>query len=69
MSIADIAIVATLSTLNLVQPVDDERFTLLAKWFDKMKKCPFYVTGNIPGLQKLRAILQDRSDFSIGLAD
>lgn len=69
MSIADIAIVGTLSTLNLVQPVDGVRFPSLAKWFEKMKRFPFYVTGNVPGLQKLRAILQDRSDLPIGLVD
>lgn len=69
MSIADISIVATLSTLNLVQPVEEKRFPLLAKWFERMKKNRFYVAGNVPGLQKLKVILQDRCDFPIGLAD
>lgn len=69
MTIADISIVATLSTLNLVQPVDDAKFPLLLKWFDKMKKYPFYAAANIAGLKKLRAILQNRSDLPIGLVD
>lgn len=68
MSIADISIVATLSTINMVMPVDGDRFPLLSKWFETMKKCSFYARGNIPGLQKLRVILQDRSDIPIGLS-
>ncbi|KAG4068652.1 hypothetical protein HA402_002343 [Bradysia odoriphaga] len=69
MSIADIAIVATFSTLNLVIPVDGVTFPLLKKWFEEMKKFPFYAAGNVPGLQKLRAIVQNRSDLPIGLVD
>lgn len=69
MTIADISIVATLSTLNLVQRVDVDHFPLLAEWFSKMRKCPFYVNGNLPGLNKLRAILQKCSSFEIGTAE
>lgn len=65
MSIADIAIVATISTLSLVLPVDSLKFPLLTEWFEKMKKCPFYAVGNVPGLQKLRVILENRSDLPI----
>lgn len=69
MSIADLAIVATLSTLNLVLPVDGVAFPSLTKWFQEMKKFPFYAVGNVPGLQKLRVILQHQSDLPIGLVD
>ncbi|KAJ6637469.1 Glutathione S-transferase E14 [Pseudolycoriella hygida] len=64
-TIADFSVVATLSTVNLVQPVNDNQFPKLAKWFQNMKQRPSYVSGNVPGLQKLRAILADRSDFPI----
>lgn len=69
MSIADISVIATLSTLNLVQSVDDQRFPLLSAWFNKMRAYPFYVNGNVPGLRKLRDILQERSSFKIGLVE
>jgi len=69
MTIADISIVATLSTVNLVQSVDNEKFPLLAAWFNKMRSYQFYVNGNIPGLRKLREILQGQSSIQIGLVE
>lgn len=69
MTIADVAIVATLSTLNLVQRVDKKKFPQLAAWFNKMRQYPFYAKTNLPGLQKLRDILQERSRFTIESAE
>lgn len=69
MTIADISIVATFSTLTLVQPVDNEKFPLITAWFNKMRSHPFYVNGNIPGLRKLKEILEKQSSLPIGLVE
>ncbi|XP_052743652.1 glutathione S-transferase 1-like [Bicyclus anynana] len=52
MSLADIAIVATVSTLNVLVPVNKERYPVLFSWMFRMSQKPFYTTGNLKGLNE-----------------
>ena len=63
MSIADFSVVATLSTLDLLLPVDQEKFPKLGIWFEKMKTLPYYRTANQKGLDDLKRKLASKSKF------
>lgn len=56
LTIADLSIVATLSTVLLVVPFDKD-YPNITKWFTKMKELPYYKDGNQVGLDKLKALL------------
>nr|XP_032520109.1 glutathione S-transferase 1-like isoform X2 [Danaus plexippus plexippus] len=51
-TLGDIAIASTVSTLNVVVPIDEKRFPLLSGWLFKMSEQPFYITANKKGLQE-----------------
>ncbi|CAH2089096.1 unnamed protein product [Euphydryas editha] len=52
LTLGDIAIAATVSTLNILTPIDKERFPLLWSWLFRMSEQPFFVTGNNKGLSE-----------------
>lgn len=57
MTIADLSIVATLSTVNMLLPVDADQWPELAAWFGGMRVRNCYAKANAPGLGKLHEIL------------
>jgi glutathione S-transferase len=62
-SIADFSVVATLSTLDLIMPVEKEDFPKLTAWYAKMKELPYYETANQRGLDDLKEKLMKKSKF------
>ncbi|XP_059048801.1 glutathione S-transferase 1-like [Achroia grisella] len=48
-TVADISVIATVSTLDKVVPISDE-FPKTIAWFNKLKETEFYKKGNEPGL-------------------
>ncbi|XP_039759255.1 glutathione S-transferase 1-like [Pararge aegeria] len=52
MTLGDIAIMATVSTLNVLVPVDKDKYPVLLSWMYRMSKEPFYTTGNLKGLNE-----------------
>uniref|UniRef100_A0A182LRU1 glutathione transferase n=1 Tax=Anopheles culicifacies TaxID=139723 RepID=A0A182LRU1_9DIPT len=60
LSVADLAIVATLSTLNLLVPIEANRWPRVHEWFKEMQALPYYNEQNSVGLEKLRGILATR---------
>ncbi|XP_045777996.1 glutathione S-transferase 1-like isoform X2 [Maniola jurtina] len=52
MTLGDIAIMATVSTLHVLIPVDKNKFPVLLSWMFRMSKEPFYTTGNLKGLNE-----------------
>ncbi|CAF4876637.1 unnamed protein product [Pieris macdunnoughi] len=52
LSIADISIASTISTLNILVPVDKNRFPNLVRWMYKMSEEYFYGTANEKGLEE-----------------
>lgn len=50
LTIADLSIVASFSTISLVLKFPDEKYPNVQRWFKKMQKYPFYQKGNQEGL-------------------
>ncbi|XP_026320643.1 glutathione S-transferase 1-like [Hyposmocoma kahamanoa] len=51
-TLSDITLVATVSTLNIMVPIDATRFPRLSRWFQLMSKESYYLTGNAKGLKE-----------------
>ncbi|XP_037827653.1 glutathione S-transferase E14 [Lucilia sericata] len=62
LTIADISIVSTVAALNLVFPIDYEKFSNLYDWLQRLKKMEFY-QYNEEGIQKLRYLLEKVGKF------
>ncbi|XP_052894543.1 glutathione S-transferase E14-like isoform X1 [Anopheles moucheti] len=54
LSVADLAIVATLSTLDILVPIEADRWPRVNEWFKEMQALPYYNDQNCAGLEKLR---------------
>ncbi|XP_052894544.1 glutathione S-transferase E14-like isoform X2 [Anopheles moucheti] len=60
LSVADLAIVATLSTLDLLMPIKADRWPRVNEWFKEMQLLPYYNDQNRVGLDKLREKLSGK---------
>lgn len=65
MTIADVSVVATVSTINIILPVDAVKWPKLGAWFDRMRVRPAYRERNVPGLRRLRAIVASVAKFEL----
>ncbi|CAG4989398.1 unnamed protein product [Colias eurytheme] len=52
LTLADISIAATISTLNILVPVDKTKYPNLYSWLFKMSEESFYSTANVKGLDE-----------------
>jgi glutathione S-transferase len=52
-SIADLSLIPSITSLDVVVPIDDKQFPKLARWIKKAESMPFY-EANKKGLCKLR---------------
>ncbi|CAK1550265.1 unnamed protein product [Leptosia nina] len=52
MTLADISIAATVSTMNILVPVDKKKFPNLIRWMYTMSEESFYSTANDKGLEE-----------------
>ncbi|XP_049548404.1 uncharacterized protein LOC125959621 [Anopheles darlingi] len=57
LTVADFSIVATVSTLDLILPINGVRWPRVHEWFEVMRALTYYEQANQVGLQKLRAKL------------
>ncbi|EDW01760.1 glutathione S-transferase E14 [Drosophila grimshawi] len=62
LTLADISIVTTLSTVNLMFPVTAQRWPQLHRWFAIMQQLDAYEL-NLLGLEKLREIIEQLGKF------
>lgn len=56
MTIADLALLSSISSVNEVVPIDPIKYPNLTKWFDRMRELPYYQQTNgigAEGVQKL----------------
>uniref|UniRef100_A0A182PZ38 glutathione transferase n=1 Tax=Anopheles epiroticus TaxID=199890 RepID=A0A182PZ38_9DIPT len=60
LSVADFAIVATLSTVNILVPLDSARWPRVCEWFSIMRALPYFNEQNGIGLEKLRQHLSKK---------
>ncbi|KAM3959394.1 glutathione S-transferase epsilon 2 [Aphomia sociella] len=57
LTLADISLVATVSTADILVPVSD-KFPKLLDWFDRLKITDFYKNANAKGLKEIYEILE-----------
>ncbi|KRT82966.1 Glutathione S-transferase, partial [Oryctes borbonicus] len=60
LSIADFAIVATITSANVLVPVAENRFPHISKWIEKMKGLPYYEETNQAGLEKFATLMKTK---------
>ncbi|XP_058057842.1 glutathione S-transferase E14-like [Anopheles bellator] len=63
LTVADFSVVATVSTLNLILPIDGDRWPRVHGWLETMRALPYYAEANGVGLEKLRAKLCTKIDI------
>ncbi|KAJ2938116.1 hypothetical protein O0L34_g3690 [Tuta absoluta] len=56
-TVADIACVATVSTLNIFVPID-EKYVKIHEWWNKLKQFDWYEKGNAEGLAMIQDFVQ-----------
>ncbi|XP_037957003.1 glutathione S-transferase E14 isoform X1 [Teleopsis dalmanni] len=61
LTIADVSLITTASTVNLMFPID-KRWPRLLKWFQSMQALPEYEVNSI-GLEKLRNVVEQMGKF------
>lgn len=57
-SIADICCVSSFSSMDVIIPIDKQKFPKLSGWLDRCSKLDFYVKANAPGLQMFKSIVK-----------
>lgn len=53
MTIADFSIVATVSSIDIIVPIDAKKYPKITAWLKKMQALPYYA-ANKNGLDKMR---------------
>ncbi|KAI5635046.1 glutathione S-transferase 1 [Phthorimaea operculella] len=56
-TVADIACIATVSTLNIFVPID-EKYVKIHEWWNKLKQFDWYEKGNAEGLVMIQGFIQ-----------
>lgn len=56
-TLADISLVATVTTLNLLVPISDQ-FVKIHEWLEKLYNKEWYQKGNVPGLAQIEAFIK-----------
>lgn len=62
MTIADIVILTSLSTLDLLFFVEKDDYPLLGDWFERMKQIPEYEI-NRKGLEAMKSTMEELGKF------
>lgn len=60
LTVADLSICPTITTMNLLVPLAENRFPNICKWLLVMKELPYYETENAPGLAILHGVLKSK---------
>lgn len=58
LTIADLAILPTASTLDYLFPITADKWPKIVQWFGEMKKLPYYDEINQKGLDELKVMIQ-----------
>lgn len=58
-SIADYSLIATVSSIDTLVPLDKEKFVKVAKWIGKCETLPEY-EANKEGLKQLEALIEKK---------
>lgn len=55
-TVADLSIIAMISSSELLIPISEDKFPKLADWVKRVKELPYY-TANLSGLKKFEAMM------------
>lgn len=58
LTIADLCTVASISSISTVVHIDSEDYPKLSAWLEKCSELSCYQEANVPGLEKLEAVLK-----------
>lgn len=58
MTIADLSILPTASTLGFLFPIKEDKWPHVVQWMDELKKLPFYEEINGKGLAELQELIE-----------
>nr|QBQ58118.1 glutathione S-transferase delta [Mythimna separata]WAS27866.1 glutathione S-transferase [Mythimna separata] len=58
LTLADICCVSTLSSMNVISPIDGNLFPNLSDWFERCTQQEFYKKGNEAGLEQFKGLVK-----------
>ena len=58
LSIADFSLVTTITTLDAIVPITQDKFPNIKEWISRMESLPYYSDANEPGLTKIRTLIK-----------
>ncbi|XP_055374303.1 glutathione S-transferase 1-like [Condylostylus longicornis] len=61
LTIADLCLLASVSSVSRTVPIDVEKFPKLHAWFDKLTKLPYYKEANFVGAEMLQDLVIEKS--------
>ncbi|KAK9709185.1 Glutathione S-transferase, C-terminal domain [Popillia japonica] len=60
LTIADFAVISTITSANILVPLAENRFPAIWKWIEKMKQLPYYHEANEVGLEKFAVWIKSK---------
>lgn len=60
LTLADLSIIATLSSANALVPIASNRFPKIAEWMVRMQALPYYAEANQVGLDKFVGMVKSK---------
>lgn len=59
LTIGDLAILPTLSTLEYFFPIREDKWPNIVRWYAELRKLPYYEEANQKGLDELKGFLSE----------
>ncbi|CAG9864394.1 unnamed protein product [Phyllotreta striolata] len=60
LTVADLSLVATISSLNVFVPIAENKYPKISRWLDRLKALPYYFEGNQKGLDTYQAMFKSK---------
>lgn len=68
-TVADYCLVATISTLQIIVPISEDKYPKLADWFARIKSVPFYHEVNGQFIEKFRQFIDSKLESNKAAAE
>lgn len=59
-TLADISMLSTMSTLDLIVPVEEEKYPKLFDWLKRGKQLPYFEESQSKGLDMIKAFVEEK---------
>lgn len=60
LTLADLSIIATISSANVLVPIASNRFPKITEWMSRMQQLPYYHEANQVGLDKFTGMIRSK---------